>query len=252
MARVVPVITLFFLLFFISQAYGAEYYASTTSNKYHQASCKWAKKIKPARLIKFNTPEEAKNSGYIPCKYCKPPPPAKQKDESSQADKPADGKEFFNKGYLLSNSGNYSEAIKAFSKGIKINPGDAGAYYNRGLAYAKTGGHEKAIEDFNKAIELNPRYTMAYSNRGVVYLNMRLFDKANEDFNSAIGLDPSHYWAYYNKACMYSLKDEPDDACRWLARAIEAGYENWDHIRSDRDLNNIRETNCYKNLVYEK
>jgi tetratricopeptide (TPR) repeat protein len=86
------------------------------------------------------------NAGYIPCRYCKPPLPEKSKEDINRTDKPVNGHTFFNKGYALSNAGNYAEAINAFSKGIEINPKDAGAYYNRGLAYAKTGRHEKAIE----------------------------------------------------------------------------------------------------------
>jgi hypothetical protein len=48
------------------------YVGSTTSNKYHYPSCKWAKTIKPSRLIKFKSEKEAQERGYIPCPVCKP------------------------------------------------------------------------------------------------------------------------------------------------------------------------------------
>lgn len=237
---------------FVSNSYGDEFYASITSNKYHLPKCKWAKTIKPKKLIKFDTPEKARDAGYIPCRYCKPPTSSAQKDDMIEVKGGASGKEFFNKGYMLSDSGNYGEAIKAFSRGIEISPEDSSAYYNRGLAYAKTGKYEKAIKDFNKAIELNPSNTMAYTNRGVVYLNMKKYEEADEDFNMAIRLDPRHYWAYYNKACLYSLKDELAESCRWLEKAIEEGYDNWEHIKKDRDINNVRGSSCYGNLMHEK
>jgi hypothetical protein len=50
---------------------------SKTSNKYHLPACKWAKTIKPSRLIKFKSVEEAQGRYYIPCPVCKPPPLAK-------------------------------------------------------------------------------------------------------------------------------------------------------------------------------
>jgi hypothetical protein len=53
------------------------YVGSTTSNKYHYPSCKWAKTIKASRLIKFKSVKEAQERGYIPCPVCKPPDLAK-------------------------------------------------------------------------------------------------------------------------------------------------------------------------------
>ncbi|MFA4903337.1 MAG: hypothetical protein WC600_11415 [Desulfobaccales bacterium] len=53
------------------------YVGSTTSNKYHNPSCKWAKTIRPSRLIKFSSVKEAQERSYIPCPVCKPPALAK-------------------------------------------------------------------------------------------------------------------------------------------------------------------------------
>ena len=250
MGKITSAATMLLLFFFVAQSYGAEFYASKTSSKYHRPRCKQVKKIKPVRLIKFNSPEEAGKAGYIPCKYCKPPLPSEPKEEAIDDKKEANDKEWLQKGNILSDSGNYGGAINAFSKGIEINPGDARTYYNRGLAYAKTGEQEQAVKDFSKAIGLNPRYTMAYTNRGVVYLGMKNYEKANKDFNNAIELDPRHHWAYYNKACLYSLINEVDESCRWLEKAIEEGYDDRSHIEKDTDLNNIRSSGCYKKLTF--
>jgi hypothetical protein len=46
---------------------------SKTSNKYHYPACRWAKKIKPERLLNFGSVEEARDQGYIPCPACRPP-----------------------------------------------------------------------------------------------------------------------------------------------------------------------------------
>jgi hypothetical protein len=51
-----------------------EYVGSTTSNKYHYPTCKWARTIKPSHLIRFTAVEEAQKRHYIPCPTCKPPP----------------------------------------------------------------------------------------------------------------------------------------------------------------------------------
>lgn len=49
-----------------------QFWASKESNKYHYPSCKWAQKVNPSNLIKFNNPEEALKAGYVPCKVCNP------------------------------------------------------------------------------------------------------------------------------------------------------------------------------------
>ena len=46
---------------------------STTSSKYHYPDCKWAKTIKPDRLVTFGSVKEARDQGLIPCPACKPP-----------------------------------------------------------------------------------------------------------------------------------------------------------------------------------
>lgn len=67
------IFTLVFVLLLFANAYAGEFWASKNSNKYHRPECRWAQKIKPANLIKFKSPEDAVNSGFIPCKVCRPP-----------------------------------------------------------------------------------------------------------------------------------------------------------------------------------
>ncbi|MFA5182510.1 MAG: Ada metal-binding domain-containing protein [Syntrophales bacterium] len=67
------ILALISLFLFSSIALSAEYWASKNSNKYHYPTCKWAQKINPNNLVKFNSPEEAIKAGNIPCKVCKPP-----------------------------------------------------------------------------------------------------------------------------------------------------------------------------------
>ncbi len=46
--------------------------ASSTSKKYHLPDCRYALKIKPENRISFQSAEEAKSQGYLPCKSCHP------------------------------------------------------------------------------------------------------------------------------------------------------------------------------------
>ena len=45
---------------------------SITSKKYHRLDCRYALKIKPENRIYFQSVEDAKGQGYLPCKSCSP------------------------------------------------------------------------------------------------------------------------------------------------------------------------------------
>jgi hypothetical protein len=50
----------------------ATFVGSSTSKKYHLPDCHYALKIKPENRINFQSLEDAKRQGYLPCKSCNP------------------------------------------------------------------------------------------------------------------------------------------------------------------------------------
>lgn len=53
---------------------------------------------------------------------------------------------------------------------------------------------------------------------------------------------------YYGITCIYSLQKEIDKALQYLDKAIYNGYDNIEHIKKDKDLDNIRNTEYYIRL----
>jgi methylphosphotriester-DNA--protein-cysteine methyltransferase len=45
---------------------------SITSKKYHRPDCRYAQKIKPENLVRFENAMDARRQGYLPCKSCNP------------------------------------------------------------------------------------------------------------------------------------------------------------------------------------
>ena len=68
----------------------------------------------------------------------------------------------------------------------------------------------------------------------------------------AIELNPEDNGGYYNMSCFYSLQKQVDKACYYLEESIKKGYKNWDWIKKDKDLDNIRNAECYKRIMSEK
>lgn len=54
---------------------------------------------------------------------------------------------------------------------------------------------------------------------------------------------------YYNIACARSLQDKTDEAIKYLKLAVKHGWNDTEHMKTDGDLDNIRELDEYKKVV---
>jgi hypothetical protein len=50
-------------------------------------------------------------------------------------------------------------------------------------------------------------------------------------------------------ACLYSLQGMTDESLEWLEKALEKGFDNFDHLETDPDMENAREAPGFKDLV---
>jgi len=66
-------LALLILLLAATAALSGEFWGSIKSDVYHYPDCRYAKKIDPRYLLKFASPEQARDKGYRPCKVCRPP-----------------------------------------------------------------------------------------------------------------------------------------------------------------------------------
>jgi micrococcal nuclease len=57
----------------VGSAGTGSFVGSARSDKYHYPSCEWAQKISPSNEVWFSSPQDARASGYVPCKVCRPP-----------------------------------------------------------------------------------------------------------------------------------------------------------------------------------
>ena len=75
------------------------------------------------------------------------------------------------------------------------------------------------------------------------------YGKAIDLFKKIIELRPEKAGAYYNISCLYARQNKIEESIDWLKKAIEMGYKDWNLIRTDKDLENIRSTSYYKELI---
>lgn len=90
----------------------------------------------------------------------------------------------------------------------------------------------------------------AYFELGNVYMDQSDFPSALMAFGVAEQLDYEPFSkVLYNKSCLYSLQEKNELAGQYLEYALQAGYNNLDHINKDEDLDGLRKTSYYKQAV---
>lgn len=55
----------------------------------------------------------------------------------------------------------------------------------------------------------------------------------------------------YNLSCIYSLIGEKNKSLEYLKISLDAGYNDWEHINTDSDLNNIKKLKLFKELIHQ-
>lgn len=119
-------------------------------------------------------------------------------------------------------------------------PVEAKLNMQQGMNYLKLHDYDNAIKEFTIAIQKYPNYDVAYSNRAVSYMQQKKFNKAMDDLKEAVRINPKNPTVHYNFVALYSLQNQIDRALDSLDRCLELGFNNYDALRSDTDLNNVR------------
>jgi tetratricopeptide (TPR) repeat protein len=132
---------------------------------------------------------------------------------------------------------------------LKNNPDDPALHFKMGNLYLGKGALRKAIAEFEKALALQPGFMAAQNNLAMAYAADRQIDQALAAFKRLIELDSGNVSTYYNIAVLYALQNNVPDSIAWLKKAIDSGYQNWDLIKTDNDLANIRNSEEYKELL---
>ena len=112
--------------------------------------------------------------------------------------------------------------------------------FQQGMNYIQNEDYGNAIKEFTAAINKYPKYAIAYSNRAVAYMQQKKYNIAAEDLEKAEKLSPQDANIYYNLTALYSLQKKLDLALNALDKALELGFNNYDSLRKDPDLKNLR------------
>ncbi|MEH1812623.1 MAG: tetratricopeptide repeat protein [Nostoc sp.] len=125
------------------------------------------------------------------------------------------------RGYIYSQSNQYSKALEDFTEAIKLAPEEVEYLTVRGMTYCQMQRYPEALQDLNRVIELNPNYQWAIANRAITYRRIYRYDEALQDCNRAIELDPSDQWVLAHRGVTYCYMQRYLESLQDLNQAIK-------------------------------
>ncbi len=105
------------------------------------------------------------------------------------------------------------------------------------------------IEFYEKLLENNPDEISTLIPLGDVYTQRGLYEKGLAIDKRLVNLRPKEPVFYYNLACSFSLLGKKKEAIQAIKRAFELGYRDFEQIKLDGDLDNIRYDNRFRALL---
>jgi tetratricopeptide (TPR) repeat protein len=149
----------------------------------------------------------------------------------------ANTKKHYNNGAIAYSQGEFTGAIKSFSKALEYRSGISDnyllcdIYMNRALCRMNLGSND-ALSDATEAVNLKPEYAKTHYIRAMVYINiLQDADKALADINQALELKPSEPDFLFLKSTCYRIKKQPEEGLKVINQILESDPGSIDAIR---------------------
>lgn len=162
------------------------------------------------------------------------------------------GEFHYNLGQIAALEKRHRDANEHYSAAIELDPRNARYYASRGMIALETRNYDLAIDDYTRVLVHDQTQGMAYYYRGLAYKNKDRTEEALRDFDRVLERYPKNADAFYQKAAIFSRMKKIDVACILLEEAVTNGFSAWTAIRDNRDLDAIRGTVCYREIMKGK
>ncbi len=104
---------------------------------------------------------------------------------------------------------------------------------------------------FDSLLERDPNYIDVLRCQGELLTRKGLHERALQIDRRLVALVPEDCVVQYNLACSLALAGEPREAVQTLRTALEFGYEDFDYLLVDNDLDSLRSDPEFQALLLE-
>jgi tetratricopeptide (TPR) repeat protein len=149
-------------------------------------------------------------------------------------------------GFLLTQQGNFAEAIAAFERATTLDKNDPKPLIALGFVYTQQQRFPEALQAYRNAVRLDPRNVDAYLSIGYVLTQQRDFFGAVAVYRQIITLIPNSIKAYLNLGYLFQQKGNLDEALTTYLNADRLDPNNLDVLVAlasvNESKNNPQET----------
>ncbi len=154
------------------------------------------------------------------------------------------------KGNILDNRSNSLPSTKEQLQAIMLSPNWAIPYYEVAENYEELGQYDSALYYLSKGFAIDSQFVYWY-HKGMlfIYAGLNELDSAIYYGLQYVNLHPQSEIMIYNLACCYSLKKDKTNALKYFELALQEGYDYYQVIKEDPDLDFIRGNAPFKALI---
>ena len=139
---------------------------------------------------------------------------------------------YTNVGTSLYFLGRYAEAAAAYEKSAELAPNEYVLWQNLGEAYSRLPdgaarakvAFQRAVDLGSQALEVNPRDPATHASLAFCLAKLGEADRSRRSMDTALRLDPSGISTKYRAAKIAAMRNEPEQAMKYLKAAIDGGY----------------------------
>jgi tetratricopeptide (TPR) repeat protein len=128
-------------------------------------------------------------------------------------------------------------------------PDNPDLYYQVGNLYKQRGFPEEAARQYENAIRLQPDFADATVELAILHAKKGDYEQAASLLKKVTVFQPDNPDAPYYLACIFARQNRKEEAVDWLKKAVANGYDNWDRLKTDENLKNIRTNSYYQEII---
>ena len=141
------------------------------------------------------------------------------------------------------------ESVYNLQEELKHKKIDPRLYHQLGNLYKRNGELDKAIHHYQEALSIEPKSFETLNHLAIAYAMKGEYDKGISFLKRSMAFQPDRSEAYYYLASIYARQKKNEKSIHYLKLAVKKGYNDWQQIQFDSNLENIRHLPEYKTLV---
>lgn len=152
-----------------------------------------------------------------------------------------------------------AEAVYDFNKVLELNRDFHSPYGDLQMAYETLNDKKNLQDTIERAVLFYPNYLLHHpedsrAHQFYAFTLKRLgrLEEAKAEMQKGIEQNPDDPIIIYNAACFYALIGEKSKSIENLKKAMQNGFENYDYLRHDPDLNCLQDEPDFIELMEGK